>query len=230
MRVFARAGAAIAAGVFGSLLVANATTPRVASAAAVLPSPAVDAVAPKGEQTAVFAGGCFWGVQAVFQHLKGVRTVVSGYSGGAMARPSYEQVSSGSTGHAEVVRVTYDSSVISYGTLLQIFFSIAHNPTELNRQGPDEGTQYRSAIYYTTDEQQKISESYIAQLTRAKTFPRPIVTEVAPLGAFYVAESYHQDYATKHPDAAYIRIHDAPKVANLKKLMPHLWRDEIKGS
>jgi peptide-methionine (S)-S-oxide reductase len=231
MRVYARAGAAIAIGLFGAVLAARA--PASATAAVPLPAPVAQAghltrvAAPKGDQTAVFAGGCFWGVQAVFQHLKGVKTVVSGYAGGTVSRPSYEQVSSSTTGHAESVRVTYDPSVISYGTLLQVFFSIAHDPTELNRQGPDVGPQYRSAIFYENDEQKALAESYIAQLAKAHAFPRPIVTQVAQLKGFYPAESYHQDYATRHPDDLYIRINDAPKVAQLKERMPKLWRDEI---
>ncbi len=218
MRQLARAGSLFAAIALGGLLAAGKPLVRESRAAS---------VAAKGEQTAVFAGGCFWGVQAVFQHLKGVKSVVSGYAGGTVAHPSYEQVSTGATGNAESVRVTYDSSQISYATLLRVFFSIAHDPTELNRQGPDVGTQYRSAIFYGSDEQKRAAESYIAQIGRARTFPRPIVTQVAPLAGFYPAESYHQDYATRHPDDLYIRINDAPKVANLKRLFPQLWRDEI---
>jgi peptide-methionine (S)-S-oxide reductase len=192
-----------------------------------VPAPALDAslTAAKGEQVAVFSGGCFWGVQAVFQHMKGVVSAVSGYAGGQANTATYEQVSEGTTGHAESVRVTFDSSQVSYGQLLQVFFSVAHDPTELNYQGPDHGTQYRSEIWYTSPQQKTIAEAYIAQLTNAKTFPRPIVTRVDPLAAFYPAEDYHQDYATINPHAPYIMINDAPKVANLKKMFPALYRE-----
>src|SRR5947209_775603 len=161
-----------------------------------LPSPAVDApvATTKAEQTAVVAGGCFWGIQAVFQHVKGVISATSGYAGGNAVSPSYEEVSTGTTGHAESVQITYDPSQISYGQLLKVFFSVAHDPTELDRQGPDEGTQYRSAIFFSTPEQQRIAAAYVAQLAGAKVFPQKIVTEVAPLKSFYAAEDYHQDY------------------------------------
>src|SRR5712691_12024865 len=151
------------------------------------------------EDTAVFAGGCFWGVEAVYDHVKGVKRAISGYAGGEVANPSYEQVSTGDTGHAESVEVIYDPSQVSYGKLLQIFFSVAHDPTQLNRQGPDTGTQYRSAIFYTNAEQQHVAEGYVDQLNKAGVFGRPIVTQIAPLAAFYPAEAYHQDYATLHP-------------------------------
>ncbi len=171
----------------------------------------------KNGQTAVFAGGCFWGVEAVFEHVKGVTEVTCGYSGGAAKTANYEAVSEGDTGHAEAVRITYDSSQISYEQLLRIFFSVAHDPTELNRQGPDTGTQYRSAIFYTDENQKRIAQTYIAQLDQAKVFRRPIVTQVVALDTYYKAEAYHQDYLVNHPNEPYIRIHDQPKVTNLRK-------------
>ena len=177
-------------------------------------------------QRAVFAGGCFWGVQAVFQHTKGVTNVVSGYAGGTPPGPSYEQVSSGRTGHAESVEITFDPKQISFGRLLQIYFSVAHDPTQLNRQGPDEGTQYRSAIFATSDAQQQAAEAYIAELDKAHAFAAKIVTKVEPLQAFYPAEPYHQDYATLHPSNPYIVVYDLPKIANLKKLYPELYREQ----
>src|SRR3954471_8400827 len=179
-----------------------------AEPAAVLPEPTVDAqkASTSGKQTAVFSGGCFWGIQAVFQHLKGVISATSGYSGGSAKNADYEAVSTGQTGHAESVEVVYDASQITYGELLRVFFSVAHDPTQLNRQGPDEGTQYRSAIFYKGDEQKKAAEAYIAKLTKDKVFSGPIVTEVAPLKAFYDAEDYHQDFMEKHPLYPYIVI------------------------
>ncbi|MGH6845520.1 MAG: peptide-methionine (S)-S-oxide reductase MsrA [Methylocella sp.] len=182
--------------------------------------------APGGTGRAVLAGGCFWGVQAVFQHTLGVTSAVSGYAGGTPASPSYEQVSSGRTGHAESVEITFDPKQISFGRLLQIYFSVAHDPTQLNRQGPDGGTQYRSEIFATGSAQQTAAKAYIAELDKAHVFPRPIVTRVEPLQAFYPAESYHQDYATLHPDSPYIAVFDLPKIANLKKLYPELYRDQ----
>jgi peptide-methionine (S)-S-oxide reductase len=176
-----------------------------------------------GQQTAVIAGGCFWGIQAVFQHVKGVISATSGYSGGEAKTADYETVSTGETGHAESVKITYDPSQITYGQLLRIFFSVAHDPTEVNRQGPDDGTQYRSVIFYGGDEQKKIAEAYIAQLDKAKTFARPIVTQVVPLKAFYPAEAYHQNYATLHPNQPYIVFNDAPKVAHLRQEFPDLY-------
>ena len=170
-----------------------------------------------GEDTAVFAGGCFWGVEAVYDHVKGVKRAISGYAGGDVVGPSYEQVSTGDTGHAESVEVIYDPSQVSYGKLLQIFFSVAHDPTQLNRQGPDHGTQYRSAIFFRNAQQQQIADSYIKQLTTAKTFSRPIVTQVGKLKAFYPAEEYHQHYLERNPTQPYIVINDLPKVAALKK-------------
>lgn len=194
-------------------------------AAAAFPNPAVDAslASNLSQQTAVIAGGCFWGIQAVFQHVKGVVSATSGYSGGKAKTAEYELVSSGDTGHAESVKIVYDPSKITYGQLLRVFFSVAHNPTELNRQGPDSGTQYRSSIFYGTDEQKRIAEAYIAQLNQAKVFPRAIVTQVVPLKAFYPAEAYHQDYATRHPDNPYIAYNDAPKVKHLRQQFPEIY-------
>lgn len=194
----------------------------------VVPAPAVDEplAASSGTETTVLSGGCFWGVQGVFQHTKGVLRAISGYSGGAKDTAIYEVVSTGSTGHAESVEVTYDPSKITYGQLLQIYFSVAHNPTQLNYQGPDHGPQYRSAIWTTSDSQAKVAKAYIAQLDTAKAFDAPIVTEVNPLKAFYAAEDYHQDYATLHPDSAYIYYNDLPKIANLKQLFPDLYMEQ----
>jgi len=178
------------------------------------------------EKTAVVAGGCFWGIQAVFQHVKGVTSAVSGYSGGAAETANYERVCSGDTGHAESVKVTYDASKLTYGQLLRIFFSVAHDPTEMNRQGPDTGSQYRSAIFYVDEEQKRIANAYIAQLDKAHSFPQSIVTQVVPLKGFYPAEEYHQDYATTHPHQPYIMIYDTPKVTNLRRLFPDLYADQ----
>ena len=179
-----------------------------------------------GPQTALFAGGCFWGVQGVFEHIAGVTQVIAGYSGGHVADPSYEQVSSGRTGHAEAVQVTFDPARVSYGKLLQIFFSVALDPTEMNRQGPDSGTQYRSALFVNGPEQDRIARSYIGQLTAAHLFSRPIVTQVDPAGPFYPAEAYHQDYLVRHPDRSYIAAYDLPKVNALQALFPENWRAE----
>jgi peptide-methionine (S)-S-oxide reductase len=192
---------------------------------AVFPSPSVDAslATAKGEQTAVVAGGCFWGVQAVFQHVKGVISATSGYSGGEAGSAHYDRVSDGNTGHAESVKITYDPSQITYGQLLRVFFYVAHDPTELNRQGPDEGTQYRSVIFYNSDEQKKIAEAYIAQLNAAKVYRQAIVTQVVPLKAFYAAEEHHQNYARRHPNDPYISFNDAPKLDDLKDLVPDLY-------
>jgi peptide-methionine (S)-S-oxide reductase len=176
-----------------------------------------------GKETAVVAGGCFWGIQAVFQHVKGVVSATSGYSGGTVKNPDYEDVSSGRTGHAESVEIVYDPSKVTYGELLQVFFSVALDPTEVNRQGPDTGTQYRSVIFYGNEDQKRIAEAYIAQLDQAKVFPKRIATQVVPLEKFYAAEQYHQNYATLHPDNPYIVYNDAPKVANLKKEFPELY-------
>jgi peptide-methionine (S)-S-oxide reductase len=177
----------------------------------------------KGEQTAVFAGGCFWGVEAVFEHVKGVKNATSGYSGGSKETADYEAVSNGETEHAEAVKITFDASQVSFEQLLEIFFSVAHDPTEINRQGPDTGTQYRSAIFYSNDEQKRIAETYIAKLTEAKTFSKPIATQVAALDAYYPAEEYHQDYLARNPDQPYIVMHDQPKLENLRKRFPELY-------
>jgi peptide-methionine (S)-S-oxide reductase len=218
--------AALGAGLVGVVLVAGRGSASAASMVA-LPSPTVDNAlgSTKGDQVAVFSAGCFWGVQAVFQHVKGVTNAVSGYAGGASSTASYPIVSTGATGHAESVRVTFDSSQVSYGQLLRVLFSVAHDPTQLNRQGPDEGTQYRSVVWYSNDDQKRIAEAYIAQLTKARTFARPIVTQVLPLTGFYPAEAYHQDYATHHPNDPYIVYNDAPKVEHLRKDLPDLYRD-----
>lgn len=182
-----------------------------------------NASAAPDEQTVVFAGGCFWGVDAVFKHVKGVSEVVSGYAGGSEATAQYEQVSTGNTGHAEAVRVRFNPEQVSYQQLLQVFFSVAHDPTQLNRQGPDTGSQYRSAIFYTDPEQQKITQSTIQQLTAARTFSKPIVTQVVPLQQFYPAEDYHQNYLALHPNQPYIVIHDKPKLDQLRKRFPALY-------
>ncbi len=197
----------------------------VASAAVKIPAPSVDAplALASGKATAVFSGGCFWGIQAVFQHVRGVTRATSGYAGGSASTAEYEIVSTGQTGHAESVQVEYDPSQITYGQLLRIFFSVAHDPTELNRQGPDTGTQYRSVIFYLNADQQRIAQAYIAQLGAAKVFPEPIVTQVTALPHFYEAEAYHQNYATLHPDDPYIMYNDAPKVRNLKAEFPELY-------
>jgi peptide-methionine (S)-S-oxide reductase len=177
------------------------------------------------KQTAVFAGGCFWGTQAVFERVKGVLDTTVGYSGGSAKTATYDQVTTETTGHAESIEVVYDPSKITYGELLRIFFSVAHDPTQLNRQGPDVGTSYRSAIFYSTDEQKRIADAYIAQLDAAKVFPGRIVTEVTPLKAFYRAEDYHQDFAIKNPTNNYIQICDLPKIAVLKQQFPQLFMD-----
>ncbi|WP_158885269.1 peptide-methionine (S)-S-oxide reductase MsrA [Rhodanobacter sp. L36] len=196
-----------------------------ASEAQALPAPVVDASSATGEQTAVFAGGCFWGIEAVFEHIKGVDKATAGYSGGQASTASYDQVSTGETRHAESVKVQFNPKQVSYGTLLRVFFSVALDPTELNRQGPDSGTQYRSVIFYGNDEQQKVASAYIAQLTAANSFSAPIVTQVVPLKAFYAAEAYHQHYFNEHPDNPYIVYNDAPKVAHLAQLFPSIYRD-----
>jgi peptide-methionine (S)-S-oxide reductase len=188
---------------------------------------AAEAAAPGKTETVVFAGGCFWGIQSVFQHTKGVVSATSGYAGGSIDRPDYEMVSSGRTGHAESVKVTFDPAQVSYGQLMQIFFSVAHDPTMLNRQGPDVGTQYRSAIFYTTDEQKKATEAYIDQLNKSHVYARPIVTEVKASTKFWPAEAYHQNYAELHPDQPYIAINDAPKVTNLRKQFPAFYTDRL---
>ena len=190
-----------------------------------LPAPAMDEKSTAHSETAVFAGGCFWGVQTVFQRVRGVTATTAGYSGGAAATATYDQVSGENTGHAEAVKVVFDPAKVSYGTLLRIFFSVVHDPTQLNRQGPDVGTSYRSAIFFTTPEQQKIAAAYIAQLDEAKAFPRKIVTELVPLKGFYNGEDYHQDYAEKNPNNPYIQVCDVPKTAALKAQFPELFVD-----
>ena len=176
------------------------------------------------QQTALFAGGCFWGVDAVFKHVKGVSEVVSGYAGGSAKTANYDKVSAGKTEHAETVQVSFDPAQVSYQQLLEVFFSVAHDPTELNRQGPDVGSHYRSAIFYTSAEQQQIAQRHIQQITAAKTFSSPIVTQIAPLQEFYPAEKYHQNYLALHPDEPYIVIHDMPKLAQLRKQFPALYQ------
>jgi peptide-methionine (S)-S-oxide reductase len=216
-------------GVIGAIAVAAGAWLASASAAEraiKLPPPAVDPAVTAQQETAVFAGGCFWGVQAVFQHTKGVLNAVSGYAGGDKQTAKYEMVGSGRTGHAESVEVTYDPKQISYGKLLQIFFSVAHDPTQLNYQGPDHGTQYRSAIFYRDANQKQVAERYIAQLEAAHAFPAKIVTQLTPLSGFYPAEDYHQDYATLHPNAGYIVAFDLPKIGNLKTTLPEVYRDQ----
>lgn len=214
------------AGLVGVGVLAFALARPAATLSVAVPPPAVDAelaASARPLRTAVLSGGCFWGVHAVYQHMRGVKKAVSGYAGGAAATAHYEIVGRGGSGHAESVQVFYDPSQITYGQLLRVFFSVAHDPTTLNRQGPDEGTQYRSAIFVEDAEQEKIARAYIAQLDRAGIFRNPIVTEVAALPGFYEAEEYHQDYATLHPDDPYIMVNDAPKVAGLKKLFPALY-------
>jgi len=199
-----------------------------AEPAVTIPAPAAEAPAQSaGLETAVLAGGCFWGIQAVYQHVKGVTNAVSGYAGGAQKDAIYDAVSSGRTGHAEAVKVTFDPKQISYGKILQIYFSVAHDPTQLNRQGPDSGPQYRSEIFPQSEAQQKVAKDYIAQLDQAHVFKRPIVTKTDSMkSVFFPAEAYHQDYAIKHPYQPYIAINDAPKVENMSKLFPDVWRDQ----
>jgi peptide-methionine (S)-S-oxide reductase len=222
---------ALFAALAAAALAAGALLPpsTVASEAAVkIAPPAIDATTAtaRGTQTAVFAGGCFWGVQGVFQRVNGVIQAVSGYSGGSKETATYEMIGSGMTGHAEAVKITYDPAKVSYGTLLQIFFSVVHDPTQLDRQEPDVGPQYRSAIFYGDAAQKETTERYIAQLDAAKSFPKKIVTQVVPLKAFYAAEAYHQDYLTLHPEQPYIRRFDLPKIANLKAMFPQQYRAE----
>jgi len=210
-----------------SLILTTACNAKASSGlAAAVPAPVVDAprATASGTQTAVISGGCFWGVQAVFQHVKGVISATSGYSGGSAKTAEYEIVSTGETGHAESVQIAYDPSQITYGELLRVFFSVAHDPTQLNRQGPDEGTQYRSSIFYSNDEQKRIADAYIAQLDQAKIFPRRIVTQVVPLKAFYPAEAYHQNYLALHPDQPYIVYNDLPKLKRLAERFPALYQ------
>ncbi|MGD0631166.1 MAG: peptide-methionine (S)-S-oxide reductase MsrA [Terracidiphilus sp.] len=215
-------------GALASLLIAAALCAGCRAAAKTPVPPATQDQAltqSPGKQTAVFAGGCFWGTQSVFERVKGVIATTAGYAGGSADTATYDQVTTETTGHAESVKVIYDPSKITYGQLLRVFFSVAHDPTQLNRQGPDEGTSYRSAIFYTSDEQRKISQEYIAQLDAAHVFAKPIVTQVTPLKGFYDAESYHQDYALHNPDNPYILVCDRPKVEALKAEFPELFKD-----
>ncbi|WP_166303028.1 peptide-methionine (S)-S-oxide reductase MsrA [Bradyrhizobium sp. 26S5] len=209
----------LCAAAIGALAVAAfAVAPSLAAEDAVIIPPPAASAPEAGIKTAVLAGGCFWGVQGVFQHTAGIVSAVSGYSGGSKSNADYEKVSTGTTGHAESVEIKYDPQKISYGKILQIFFSVVHDPTQLNRQGPDSGTQYRSAIFTTSDEQKQVADAYIAQLNAAKVYKKPIVTKVGALEAFYPAEGYHQDYLTLHPTQPYIAYNDIPKVENLKKI------------
>jgi peptide-methionine (S)-S-oxide reductase len=202
------------------------TWPISAETAREVPAPAIDAPASAGPQTLVLAGGCFWGVQGVFQHVDGVTSAVSGYAGGEPSTAHYEMVGSGRTGHAESVKITYDPGKVSLGKLLQVYFSVAHDPTELNRQGPDVGTQYRSTIFAMNDEQAKVAQAYIDQLDATKLFGRKIVTTIERNRTFYPAEEYHQDYLTLHPNQPYIVFNDLPKIENLKRLFPMIYRKE----
>jgi len=197
-----------------------------AESATVIPAPALDEPVAAGgtQETAVLAGGCFWGVQAVFQHVKGVKQVLSGYAGGASSTAQYETVSSGRTGHAESVKITFDPHQISYGRILQIYFSVAHDPTQLNRQGPDAGTQYRSDVFVMDENQRRVAQGYVAQLDHAGVFRHPIVTRIDTFNGFYPAEDYHQDFATLHPDHPYIAFNDLPKIENLKRIYPDLYQ------
>ncbi|WP_076997110.1 peptide-methionine (S)-S-oxide reductase MsrA [Variovorax sp. KK3] len=219
------AGGSILVG--GGLLWQNAAR-SAAEEAVRIPSPAQDMPPPSGQgtQKAIFAGGCFWGVQGVFQHVKGVQRAVSGYSGGTAPTASYDLVSGGRTGHAESVEITYDPAQVSYGTLLQIFFSVVHDPTQLNRQGPDTGTQYRSAIFATNEAQLKVAQAYVAQLEATRLFGKPIVTRLEASPSFFPAETYHQDFLTENPRHPYIVINDLPKVANLKRIFPDRYRGD----
>jgi len=212
-----------------ALLAGTAVRPNSAHAASLTPRTALKALL-VGDQTAVFAGGCFWGIEAVFEHVKGVKRAVSGYAGGTSSSATYDEVSAGTTRHAEAVLVTYDPAQVSYATLLSIFFSVAHDPTQLNRQGPDTGPQYRSAIFYNSPEQKRAAEASVAQMTAAKTYRKPIVTQIVPLDKFYEAEAYHQDYAVRNPNQPYIVYNDAPKVEHLRSKFPKLFREQKHAS
>jgi peptide-methionine (S)-S-oxide reductase len=209
-----------------SALAFAAALPLAACAGTPLPAPVQDipAASVKGPQKAVFAGGCFWGVEAVFRHTRGVVSAVSGYAGGDAGTAQYETVSTGRTGHAESVQVTYDPTQVTYGDLLRVFFSVAHDPTELDHQGPDYGSQYRSAIFYENDAQKRVAQAYVAQLTKAKAFSAPIVTQIVPLPAFYPAEAYHQNYLAYHRTQPYIVMNDLPKLYELKEQFPQYYR------
>ncbi|MGY6271558.1 peptide-methionine (S)-S-oxide reductase MsrA [Achromobacter denitrificans] len=212
---------AAACGLLGS------ASAHAAESAAIIPPPALDQPAHASmPQKAVLAGGCFWGVQAVFQHVKGVTRAVSGYAGGQADTANYDAVSSGRSGHAEAVEITYDPAQVSYGQLLQIYFSVAHDPTQLNRQGPDSGPQYRSAVFPANDDQREVAKAYIAQLNKAGAYSRPLATAIEPLRAFYPAEDYHQDYLVRHPYSMYIMVNDIPKIENLARMFPDRYRDK----
>jgi len=206
-----------------ALIAASVGAHRAAAPSGAAAAPATLAAPAPGDEVAVFSGGCFWGIQAVFEHVRGVTSATSGYTGGAANTATYEEVSTSTTGHAESVRVTFDPKRVSYTDLLKVFFTVAHDPTELDRQGPDEGTQYRSAIWYTSDAQRLAAEAFVRQLTADKVFSRPIVTQISPLKGFYVAEGYHQDYFVHNPDAPYIVINDKPKVERLKSALAALY-------
>jgi len=224
MNIPFRKHCAALAAAFGLLAAGGA---QARESAFIIPPPAVDpSKDPALQEKAVIAGGCFWGVQAVFQHVKGVTNAVSGYAGGKAGMANYDAVSSGRTGHAEAVEITYDPKQISYGQLLQIYFSVAHDPTQLNRQGPDSGTQYRSTVFPSDDSQRKVAEAYIAQLNQTGVYPKTLATTVEPLQAFYPAEGYHQDYLVRHPYSMYIMVNDIPKVENLAKAFPDRYRDK----
>lgn len=227
----------VCGGIIGSLAIASLflsslvsvkainTEPRNSVVRATQTSTASPIINQKGIKTAVFAGGCFWGTEAVFEHLKGVSNVVSGYSGGSAATANYEAVGSGQTGHAESIIITYDPSQISYEKLLEVYFYVAHDPTQLNRQGPDRGTQYRSAIFFTNSEQQQIAAAYIERLNQTKSLSKPVVTQLAPLESFYAAEDYHQDFIVHNPDYPYVVAHDLPKLAQLRKQFPEIYKE-----
>lgn len=214
-------------GLLAAMLLPLAASPVLASSEpVVIPAPAVDAAPAEGPQTIVLAGGCFWGVQAVYQHTDGVISAVSGYAGDSRETANYDLVSAGRTKHAEAVEITYDPKKISYGKILQVFYSVVHDPTTLNRQGPDKGAHYRSGLFFANDEQKKVAEAYIAQLDAAKVFPNKIVTKLEKLDGFYKAEEYHQDYATRHPLQPYILFNDRPKIENMKKFFTQLYREK----
>ena len=223
LALFSLAAMAIAYGTVQTTLPGRATD--AATTAQTLPDPAVDLPTAAGQQTLVLAGGCFWGMEAVFEHVKGVSDVVSGFSGGDARSAHYEMVSFGGTGHAEAVKITYDPAQISYGQLLKIYFLVAHDPTELNRQGPDSGTQYRSAIFFANDEQKQVAQSYIQQLDKAHSFAKPIVTQLSPLNGFYAAEDYHQNFIDRNPDYPYVVFNDLPKLEQLRAQFPDLYKN-----
>ena len=223
LRPLSRARQAVLAAAGALLALGSASA---AETAFIIPPPALDAAAGVAQEKAVIAGGCFWGVQAVFQHVKGVTSAVSGYAGGQSSTADYDTVSGGRSGHAESVEITYDPKLVSYGQLLQIYFSVAHDPTQLNRQGPDSGTQYRSTVFPANDDQRKVAEAYIAQLNKSGVYAKTLATTVEPLKGFYPAEGYHQDYLVRHPYSMYIMVNDVPKVENLAKTFPTAYRDK----